>query len=150
MESKIKISDEEKYDILKTLLVENAKELIFWRERSWKFLSWIIGGVVALSSMSFFVENAYTLSFVIGGLAIAATIYLIKNHATYSDKLKYRMRIETALRFFEQSAYISDEALLPPDYKNPQPTLLKGSGMFIAIIWIIAIATIVMTILGDT
>ena len=147
MESKIEISDKDKYEVLKTLLIENEKDLIFWRERSWKFTSWLIGGFVALSGLSFFVKNAYALSFVIGGLAIFGTIYLVKNYNTYSNRLKYRVRIETALRFFECGAYIVNETLLPPEYKNSHPTV-KGSGTFIAMIWIIAIATIITTILG--
>jgi hypothetical protein len=86
-------------------------------------------------------------SFVIGGLAIVGTIYLIKNYNRYSNTLKYRVRIEIALKFFEPDAYITNETLLPPEFKNIQASW-KGSGSFIVMIWIIAIITIVATIFG--
>jgi len=73
MESKIEFSDKDKYEILKYLLIETHKELIFWSERSWKFTNWLIGGFVALSGLSFVAKNSYALSFVIGGLAIVGT-----------------------------------------------------------------------------
>ena len=57
------------------------------------------------------------------------------------------MHIETALGFYEQGAYTANETLWPLEYKHPNPTK-EGSGSFIAMIWIIAIATIVTTILG--
>lgn len=148
MDNKVEILDKDKYEVLKTLLIENGKELTFWRERTWKFTNWLIGSFIALSGLSFFIQKAYTLIFLINGLATVGTIYLLKNYKTYSNRLRLRVRIEMALKFFEPGVYITNEALLPPEYQNPYVTW-KGSGVFIAMIWIVAIATIGAIILAS-
>jgi hypothetical protein len=98
--------------------------------------------LIFLIFLVFFVKNALTLSFVIISLVIVGTVYLIKNYNTYKKRLEIRVRIEKALGFFEKNKYISNEALLPPEiYQKPKPTW-KGSGVFIAMIWVVALATL--------
>lgn len=139
MEPKINLQEENKLDVIKFLIAENNKELVFWRERNWSALKVTIGSYIALSGVSFFKEGAYPLIFLVLGIAVLATIYLHKNYKRYNKLCKVRSRLEASLSLFELGIFIEGQTLLPIEMKEAQAAK-SGSYAFIAAIWVIALA----------
>ena len=136
------LSDDQKFAILKEAYLEQRKEVAFWRERSWKVTSWIIGLFLAISAASIFAEAKHPILILpMIALSVAATFYLHKNYRVYSGRWQNVGRIEQALAFFHEGEYIPAETLLPAEMKTPRVTY-AGTAFFIGSIWIVALSTV--------
>lgn len=140
MKPRVQLKDDSKLDVIKFLITENNKELVFWRERNWSALKVTIGSNVALAGVSYFKSGSYPLIFIVVGIAILATIYLLKNYRRYQERKEVGARLDFALSLFEDDVFITGESLLPEKMKSPMAAK-AGSYSFIAAIWIIAFAT---------
>ena len=136
---------DQKYDLLKTLYLENNKELIFWRERNWNTMKLVISADVALAGLATFKGAPVLLSSLVIALAIVSSVYLRKNYGRYQEKRLSGARIEKALELFDSGAFMS-ESVLPQEYSQPKADW-RGSYSFIAAIWFVALAA-VAAILG--
>ncbi len=139
MEPNIIFQDEKKLDIIKFLIAENNKELVFWRERNWSALKVTVGSYIALAGVSYFKNGAYPLIFLVIGIAVLSTIYLHKNYKRYQERRNIGSRFEAALCLFENDTFIKGESLLPLGLRSPKAAK-SGSYAFIAAIWVIAVA----------
>lgn len=137
----MKLSEDQKFAILKEAYLETRKEAVFWRERSWKVTTWIIGLFLAISGGSIFAEAKHPILILpMIALSAVATIYLHKNYMRYAGRMQIAAQIEKALAFFEKGEYIPDETLLDADKSGPPVTYL-GTAFFMASIWIVALST---------
>lgn len=139
MKPNIELQEENKLDIIKFLIGENNKELVFWRERNWSALKVTVGSYVALAGVSYFKNGAYPLIFLVIGIAVLSTIYLHKNYKRYQERRDIGTRLEAALSLFENDIFIQNDSLLPSKLKMPKAAK-SGSYAFIAAIWVIAVA----------
>ena len=136
----INLSDDQKFQILKEAHIEQRKESSFWRERSWKVTTWLIGLMLAVSGVTMFSNAKYPIVLIpFFCLSIIATIYLHKNYKRYSQAWDRVLAIEDALGFSEENVYVQGKSLLPAKLRM-KPTY-KGTGSFIAAIWVMAIST---------
>ena len=135
--------DDKKLEVLKTLLLENNKELVFWRERNWRVLRDVSGGFIALAGLSLFSERAsIVLLVVVIGIAYVARQYLMKNYEVYENLITVRDKIANALLLYETNIFIPSEPLLSKNQTlGEKETDIRGTGSFIKATWIIAIAT---------
>lgn len=147
MKSKIDLQDDKKLDVIKFLIGENNKELVFWRERNWSALKVTVGSYIALAGVSYFKNGAYPLIFLVIGIAILSTIYLHKNYKRYQERRNIGARLEGALNLFEKDIFIQKDSLLPSKFKAPKAAK-SGSYAFITAIWVIAIAATVAIMLS--
>ena len=138
----INLTDDHKFQILKEAYLAQRKEISFWRERSWKVTTWLIGLMLAVSSAAVFFNTKYPIILVpLLGLTIIATIYLHEKYKVYCDRWQRLAIIEEALGFFEQNVYIQRGVLYPPESREPKVNY-RGTAFFIGAIWIMAISTI--------
>ena len=135
----------QKYDLLKTLYLENNKELIFWRERNWNTMKLVIGADVVLAGLAIFQGAPVQLSILVIALAIISSIYLHKNYGRYQEKRLTGARIEKALELFDGGVFMA-ESVLPQEFSQPRADR-RGSYSFITAIWLVAVAA-VAAILG--
>lgn len=143
----INLSDDQKFEILKEVYIEQRKEISFWRERSWKVTTWLIGLMLAVSGAAIFFDAKYPIILIpLLALSIIATMYLHKNYEVYSERWERLAAVEEALRFFDENVYVQGKSLHPPELKKPTVTY-KGTAFFIAAIWIMAISTAVAMLL---
>jgi hypothetical protein len=134
------LDPKDKLEILRLLLVENNKELVFWRERNWIALRDTVAGLVALAGISRIRPDAnYALVAVALTVAVFATLYLHKNFARYQQKLADGARFEEALSVYALDTFLPSRSLLPESYRNPKANT-RGSYVFIATIWVITAA----------
>jgi hypothetical protein len=135
--------DDKKLEVLKTLLLENNKELVFWRERNWRVLRDVSGGFIALAGLSLFSERAsIVLLVVVIGIAYVARQYLMKNYEVYENLITVRDKIANALLLYETNIFIPSEPLLSKNQTlGEKEADIRGTGSFIKATWIIAIAT---------
>jgi len=137
---KLQIKDSEKVEILRQLLPQFWNEAIHWREDSWRFTIWLVGTFIVLSGISIFSQRGLLFaSLMLLALSIGGTIYLIKNYHNYKDRLRLFCCLEEALLLFEDNEYIEGRSVIPKDKLTRSPTW-RGQGIFILIIWIVAIA----------
>jgi hypothetical protein len=137
---KLQIKDSDKVEILRQLLPQFWKEAVHWREDSWRFTQWLVGSFVVVSGVSVFSEKGLLFaSLMLLALSIGGTAYLIKNHHNYRDRLRLFCRLEEALLLFEADEYVEGRSVIPKDRLTKTPTWW-GQGIFIAIIWIVALA----------
>jgi UDP-N-acetylmuramyl pentapeptide phosphotransferase/UDP-N-acetylglucosamine-1-phosphate transferase len=137
----INVSDDQKFQILKEAYIEQRREISFWRERSWKVTTWLIGLMLAVSGVAIFFNAKYPIILIpLLALSIIATIYLHKNYKVYSERWERLAAVEDALGFFDQNVYVQGKSLHPPELRKPTVTY-KGTGFFIAAIWVMAIST---------
>lgn len=127
-----------KIEILKFLLSRNGNELQQWRDVNLRIVKESIVAIITLSGLSLFSEKGKLLALVIVALAIVSSIYLAKNYKRYQEKKMLGARIESALGFFEEGFYCKN-TLFPQDWKTPKASRW-GTGSFIIVIWIIAVA----------
>ncbi len=94
--------DDKKLEVLKTLLLENNKELVFWRERNWRVLRDVSGGFIALAGLSLFIRESASivLLVVVIGIAYVARQYLMKNYEVYENLITVRDKIANALLLY--------------------------------------------------
>lgn len=147
MQSNLNLDDEKKLDVLKFLITENNKELVYWRDRNWNTLKLAVGSYIALSGASYFKEGAYPLVLLVIGIAIISTVYLNKNFKRYQEKRDMGTRLEAALCLFTDDAFLKDTSLYPKEFMTPKAAK-SGSYSFIAAIWIVAAASVVSMILS--
>jgi hypothetical protein len=142
----MKLSNDQKFEILKETYLEQRKEAAFWRERSWKVTVWLIGLFLAISAATVFTNSQHpVLVLPMLGLAAVATFYLHKNYKVYSDRWKNVSRVENAFGFFTKDEYVPGDTLLPTKLLNPVVTY-KGTAFFMASIWIVAISASIAVI----
>jgi len=146
--SDIVFENRDKIDIVKFLIGENNKELIFWRERNWSTLQVTVGSYIALAGVSYFKNGAGSLIFLVIGIAVLATIYLCKNSKRHQEARNTGRKLEVALGLFEEGVFIKEDILSPFKLEKEPKVPKAGFGSFIAAIWVIAIATI-MAMLGS-
>ena len=137
------LTDDQKFEMLKAAYEERRKEVTFWRERSWKVTSWIVGVFLAFSAgaTTFHGDKFSYLLIPLIVLSVIATVYLHKNYAVYRERWRRLADVEEALGFFEQGTYIGGKALNPPELRKPAVTY-KGTAFFILAIWATAVAAI--------
>ncbi len=136
--------DDKKLEVLKTLLLENNKELVFWRERNWRVLRDVSGGFIALAGLSLFIKESVSivLLVVVIGIAYVARQFLMKNYEVYENLITVRDKIANALLLYETNIFIPSEPLLSKNQTlGEKETDIRGTGSFIKATWIIAIAT---------
>lgn len=137
---KLQINDSEKVEILRQLLPQFWNEAIHWREDSWRFTGWLITTFIVLSGISIFSQKGILFaSLILLALSIGGTVYLRKNHFNYKDRLELFCNLEDALLLFDNDAYIEGRSVIPRDRLGKMPTW-RGQGIYIGIIWIVAIA----------
>ncbi len=100
MEPSINLDDDKKLDVLKFLITENNKELVYWRDRNWNTLKLTVGSYIAMSGVSYFKEGAYSLVLLVIGIAVLSTIYLKKNFNRYQEKRDMGTRLEAEQKLF--------------------------------------------------
>ena len=138
----INLSDDQKFQILKEAYIGQRKEIYFWRERSWKVTTWLIGLILAASGAAIFFNAKYPIILIpLLALSIIATIYLHKNYKVYSERWSRLAAVEEALGFFVQDVYVEGKSLHPPELRKPAITY-KGTAFFIAAIWVMAISMV--------
>ncbi len=137
----------QEYDLLKTLYLENNKELVFWRERNWSTMKWVIGAYVALAGLTVFRTATGALSLLVAALAVIATVYLLKNFKRYQERREIGAKIEKALRLYEQDVFLRGDILLLKKLETAKAAK-AGSWAFIAAIWAVAIAAGVAILLA--
>ncbi len=136
--------DDKKLEVLKTLLLENNKELVFWRERNWRVLRDVSGGFIALAGLSLFIKESVSivLLVVVIGIAYVARQFLMKNYEVYENLITVRDKIANALLLYETNIFIPSEPLLSKNQTlGEKEADIRGTGSFIKATWIIAIAT---------
>ena len=139
----MKLSDQQKFDILKTAYLEQRKEAAFWRDRSWKTTTWVVGLFLAISTAGVFTNAKHpVLLLPLIGLSLMATVYLCKNYRSYQKAWQRVSRVERALEFYTQSEYLPGDTLLPANLPEEKVTR-KGTVFFILTIWIVAIAAFI-------
>lgn len=131
----------QKYDLLKALYLENQKELVFWRERSWATLKLVVSADVAIAGLALFKSAPLALSGLVIALAVVSSVYLYKNYQRYQERRTIGSRIERALGLFEKGAFVPDDTVLPTYLAQPRADK-RGSFSFIAAVVIVAIATV--------
>jgi hypothetical protein len=141
------LDNSQKYDLLKTMYLENNKELVFWRERNWSALKLVIGAYIAIAGVTTFRDAPRSLSFLVLALAVVASVYLHKNFTRYQEKRTLGSRLEQALSVYEKSAFIPNDTLLPAHFQDAKAAK-SGSYSFIAAIWIVALAVIAALMLA--
>jgi hypothetical protein len=127
--------------LLTTLLHENTKELVFWRERNWATLKLVVGAYIALTGLSIFDGASNALILLVLALALVSTVYLRKNFRRYQERREVGARIERALGLYEKGKFLPDDSLLPERFAQPMASW-KGSGSFIFAVWAVALAAI--------
>lgn len=136
----IRLDDKDKLDVLKVLLVENNKQLVFWRERNWIALRDTVAGLIAIAGVSRLASEAEPALVVTAlVLAVFATTYLLKNFNRYQERRTDSARLEEALSLYVKGTFLSSEGLLPESYKPPKADW-RGSYIFIAAIWLVTVA----------
>jgi hypothetical protein len=134
----MKIDDDNKVEILRTLLPQFWSEVIHWREDSWRFTGWLVSIFIILSGVSVFSQKGTAFATaILLVLSFSGTIYLIKNYRNYVDRLKLFISIEEALLLFEENAYIQGKSILPKSKLHSLPTW-RGTLIYIGIIWLVA------------
>lgn len=143
----MKLTDDQKFEILKVAYEERRKELAFWRERSWKVTSWMVGVFLAFSAGATTIpgDKFPYLLIPLLVLSLVATVYLRKNYKVYRELWIRLADVEEALGFFESGVYVPEKSLNPPDLRVPTVTY-KGTAFFIAAIWVTAIASVALVI----
>jgi hypothetical protein len=130
----------EKIEILKLLYQEHRKEIAYFRDNSFKVMSWAVGYYISITAATLFSDNASTfLVPVYLGLAIAAHIYLHKNYITYVDRWKRLSEVEEALGLFTVGDFIDGKSIIPASC-NPPTVTYKGTLFFILAVWIVALS----------
>ena len=138
----IKLSNDEKVEILRQILPQFWNEAVHWREDSWRFTTWLVSAFLLISGASAYTDKALSFAiWILLALTIGGTIYLWKNYNSYKDRIKLFVQVEEALLFFEDDIYIKGRSLLPKDLRNPRITLL-GQGTYMIILWIVAAASL--------
>jgi len=135
----------QKYDLLKTLYLENNKELVFWRDRNWNTMKLVISADVVLAGLAVFKGAPIQLSGLVVALAVVSSVYLHKNYKRNQEKRTSGARIEKALGLFESGAFMS-ESVLPPEFSEPKADK-RGSYAFVVAIWVVALSAVI-AILG--
>ncbi|KAB2839909.1 MAG: hypothetical protein F9K47_14880 [Burkholderiales bacterium] len=128
----------QQFDLLKTLYLENNKELVFWRERNWNTVKLVVSADVALAGLALFKSAPLALISLVVALAVIASLYLYKNFHRYQEKRSIGARIETALGLFEKGAFMQ-ESVLPDNLAEPKADK-RGSYSFIAAVLVVAVA----------
>jgi hypothetical protein len=137
---KLQIKDSEKVEILRQLLPQFWNEAVHWREDSWRFTRWLVATLIVLSGISVYSERGLLFtSLMLLALSIGGTVYLAKNHRNYRDRLQLFCRLEEALLLFEAGAYMENGSVIPEEKLEKLPTW-RGQGVFILIIWVVAVA----------
>ena len=137
----LKLKDTEKVEILRQVLPQFWNEAIHWREDSWRFTTWLVSAFLVIAGASIYSNRGLLFAaLILLALSLGGTIYLRKNYKSYQDRLGLFLRVEKALLFFEEDAYIEGQSLLPKVALNKKITWL-GQGTYIGIIWIVAIAS---------
>lgn len=139
------LTDDHKFQMLKAAYEERRKEVTFWRERSWKVTSWLVGVFLAFSAGATTVpaQKFPYLLIPLLALSVVATVYLHKNYTVYSERWHRLADVEEALGFFESGYYVTGKALNAAELRKPQVTY-KGTAFFIAAIWVAAISAVVV------
>ena len=139
-EAPLPLETKDKLDILRLLVTENNKELVFWRERNWVALRDTVAGLVALAGISMIRPDAnYALVAVAITIAVFASLYLHKNFERYEQKLADGARFEEALSIYAKGVYLPTNSLLPESYRKPKANK-RGSYVFITTVWVITTA----------
>ena len=134
----IKLSNNEKIEILRQILPQFWNEAIHWREDSWRFTTWLVTIIAAIASVSVYTNKGLVFATsVLLALSIGAYFYLDKNYRSYSDRIKLFVQVEDALLFFEEDAYAKGRSLLPKELLTKKIAWWRGQGIYIGIIWIV-------------
>ena len=141
------LSNEQKFEILKEAYIEQRKEINFWRDRSWKVTTWTVATLLAVLAVIIKYEITYMVQILIpiAALSGVVTIYLNKNYNVYCERWERLAEVEEALGFFCKGVFIQDKSLLPEHLRKPKVTY-KGTGFFIAAIWIIYISIAIIAL----
>ena len=138
----IKLSNVEKVEILRQILPQFWNEAIHWREDSWRFTTWVVSAFVIIAGVSVYTNKALVFAAsILLALSIGSTVYLTKNYRNYNHRIKLFTQVEDALLFFEDDIYFKSRSLLPKDLLTNKITWWRGQGVYIGIIWIVAIAS---------
>jgi len=138
----IKLSNVEKVEILRQILPQFWNEAIHWREDSWRFTTWVVSAFVIIAGASVYTNKALVFAAsILLALSIGSTVYLNKNYRNYNHRIKLFTQVEDALLFFEDDIYIKGRSLLPKDLLTNKITWWRGQGVYIGLIWIVAIAS---------
>lgn len=135
------MEDKDKVEILKTFYLEHRKEIFYFRDNSFKVMSWVIGVYLTISGATLFssANTVYLIAPFIG-LAIATHMYIHKNYNTYCDRWKRLSETEEALGCFENGFYLEGKSLLPKEKNGPIVTY-KGTLFCILAVWIVALSS---------
>ena len=137
----IKLNHDEKVEILRQVLPQFWNEAVHWREDSWRFTTWLVSAFVLIAGVSVYTDKGLLFAaLILLALSLGGTAYLVKNYYSYRNRVKLYTEIEEALLFFEDDIYINGRSLLPKDLLTKNITWW-GQGIYIGIIWIVAIAS---------
>jgi hypothetical protein len=137
----VTLKDDEKIEILRQIIPQFWNEATHWREDSWRFTTWLVSAFLVIAGASVYTNKGLLFAaLLLLALSIGGTLYLWKNYKSYHDRLRLYIRVEEALLFFEEDAYIKGQSLLPKVVLNNKITWL-GQGTYIFIIWIVAFAS---------
>lgn len=138
----IKLTNDEKVEILRQILPQFWDEAIHWREDSWRFTTWVVSSFVVITGTSVYTNKALVFAAsILLALSIGSTVYLNKNYRNYSHRIKLFTQVEEALFFFDEDIYIKGRSLLPKELLTSNITWWRGQGVYISIIWIVAVAS---------
>ncbi len=118
------IEENEKINIILNLLKERYHASHIMRERSLKFVLWILGfDIVAFpwllfNSKCMSPRLKWSLTFTIFIIGFFTFIFLAAIDGGFKKNRKIIIRMETALGCYEKGYYMDSEQLFPEDYKK--------------------------------
>ena len=140
------LSNDQKVEIVTKLYEDQRKEAVFWRERNYKITTWLVGLLLAVSAAAIYADARYPIVLVpLFSLAIIGTIYLSKNFRRYSEVSSRLAQVQEALKLFEDGTYLPNVPLFEKRLRHVRPDR-RGTGSFIAAIWVIAISTAIAVV----
>lgn len=138
----IKLDHDEKVEILRQILPQFWNEAVHWREDSWRFTTWLVSAFLIIAGASIYTDRGLLFAaLILLALSIGGSFYLQKNYRNYCDRIKLFVQVEDALLFFEDGIYVNGRSLLPKELLTRKITWWWGQGVYIGIIWIVAIAS---------
>jgi len=138
----IKLGNDEKVEILRQILPQFWNEAIHWREDSWRFTTWLVSAFLIIAGASIYTDKGLLFAaLILLVLSVGGTFYLTKNYRNYGDRIKLFVQVEEALLFFEDDVYIKGRSLLPKNLVGRKITWWWGQGIYIVIIWVVAVAS---------
>lgn len=150
MGSTMNIPEEKKIDILSAQLQERYVALHNMRDRSMRFVLWVLGFGLALAWVSIS-EAVFTFGqkIAITGLlltfAIVADLFVRAIHCGFNANRQTMIRIEKALGLYDPGSYGTAEGVLPRAFADSNPGWTGHFGMLYLLVSIITILLLVLT-----